>query len=369
MKRLKLLVISMVLTALAGLLGGLGIAGSEGSLQVVQPAPAAVSLTTPTGATKHSLNLSWQQSLDGYFTRYELYRATHPGVTRSDPLAASVSSAAQTSFADTGLGIRVKYYYRVYVVTFGSFYDSGSNEVSGITQGVSYPLSDNVESGAGNWDLDSPWGPTSAHSHSPTTSVTDSPGGSYANNVDVSMTTGIDLSPAVRPVLTFWEKHQIGAGDFGYVEVSVDNGVSWDRVHQASGSQASWAMVSIDLSAYAGKPQVRIRFRLVADGSLVDDGMYIDDVEVAEEVVAQCVFPTSMVKPGWTLVGWACDDPGSPGDLATRLGVSTTVGLVRVLEWDAVSQSFSKSFKSDRPFNTLTALTKWAGYWVFYQPP
>ena len=286
-------VFSLGLMALASLFAGLGTAGGEGSPRAVQPALAAVSLNTPTGATKHSLGLSWQQSSNSYFTRYELYRATRPNVTRSDHLAATMLSAGQTTYTDTGLGIRVKYYYRVYVVTFGSIYDSGSNEVSGITQGAPYPLADNMESGTGNWDLDSPSGPTTAAFHSASTSLTDSPGGNYANNVDASMTTGIDLSSAVSPVLTFWEKHQVGAGDSGYVEVSVDNGSNWDRLLQTSGSQPSWRMVSIDLSPYAGKPQVRIRFRLVTDSSLVDDGAYIDDVGVAEAAAAQCIFPVS----------------------------------------------------------------------------
>ena len=81
-----------------------------------------------------------------------------------------------------------------------------------------------------------------------------------------------------------------------------------------------------------------------------------------------CVFPTTIVKHAWNLVGWACDTPGDPGRIADDLGVTATVGLVRLLEWSASSQSFTKSYRSDRPFNTLTALTKWNGYWLYYQP-
>ena len=89
------------------------------------------------------------------------------------------------------------------------------------------------------------------------------------------------------------------------------------------------------------------------------------DLEVRTFTIAvpACVFPKEVVKTGWNLVGWACDQPGDPQQIATELG-----GLVRFLEWDAGSQSFTRSFSSDRPFNTLTQLVKWQGYWLFHQP-
>ena len=75
-----------------------------------------------------------------------------------------------------------------------------------------------------------------------------------------------------------------------------------------------------------------------------------------------CEFPISTVKEGWTLIGWACDEPGDPQRLAGRLG-----GLVRMLEWDASLQRFAGSYRSDRAFNTLSALTKWKAYWIYHE--
>ena len=86
-------------------------------------------------------------------------------------------------------------------------------------------------------------------------------------------------------------------------------------------------------------------------------------------VIEACIFPTAIVKTAWNLIGWACDDPGNPGDIAASLGVSSTNGRVRLLAWDADSQSFTQSFRSDRPFNSLTQLTKFVGYWLFFQAP
>ena len=42
---------------------------------------------------------------------------------------------------------------------------------------------------------------------------------------------------------------------------------------------------------------------------------------------------------------------------------------MRIYEWNATSDTY-KIFDSTIPaiFNTLQKLTKWNGYWIFYQP-
>ena len=95
----------------------------------------------------------------------------------------------------------------------------------------------------------------------------------------------------------------------------------------------------------------------------VTDGKATSNIATITVNALACFFPRGMVKQGWTLIGWACNEPGDPHTIAARLG-----GFVRLLEWDAVSQSFTRSFSSTRPFNTLSELTKWNGYWLFHQP-
>ena len=95
-------------------------------------------------------------------------------------------------------------------------------------------------------------------------------------------------------------------------------------------------------------------------GLQVDIGAY--------EAAAVCGLPRERIKERWNLIGWACDQPGDLGQIAADLGVTTTVGLLRILEWNAISQSFTLSYRSDRPFNTLTGLTKWSAYWLYYEP-
>ncbi len=45
---------------------------------------------------------------------------------------------------------------------------------------------------------------------------------------------------------------------------------------------ANWTHEQVSLRDYGGQPSVRMRFRLVSDSSVTDDGWYIDDVEVRE---------------------------------------------------------------------------------------
>jgi len=51
-------------------------------------------------------------------------------------------------------------------------------------------------------------------------------------------------------------------------------------IYQVTGeSGTNWEQVTLDLTEYANQ-QVRIRFRLISDGSINFDGWYIDDVEI-----------------------------------------------------------------------------------------
>ncbi|MEK7353492.1 MAG: fibronectin type III domain-containing protein, partial [Chloroflexota bacterium] len=189
---------------------------------------------------------------------------------------------------------------------------------------AAYPFSDNVEDITANiWLADSPWSRTTTDSHSGNTSWTDSPGAYYGNNINVSLTlaTPLDLSSATNPRLKFWHHYQLEPGfDFGYVEISTNGGANWTALASYSGTQTSpysssasiqkltaepgswqaaafsaepWVMEQINLSTYAGQSNVKIRFRLVTDGSGIRDGWYIDDVAIADLPAAVTLSSTS----------------------------------------------------------------------------
>ncbi|MEL7222686.1 MAG: hypothetical protein AAGJ93_15300, partial [Bacteroidota bacterium] len=101
-------------------------------------------------------------------------------------------------------------------------------------QAQTIEFSDDFESGLDNWVLEGTWGLTTAESNSPDNSLTDSPGGIYTNNLDISATlaTGIDLSSALDATLTFSAIYDIEGGnfDFVFVEASPDGGATWVNI-------------------------------------------------------------------------------------------------------------------------------------------
>jgi len=141
-------------------------------------------------------------------------------------------------------------------------------------------LEDDVESGNIGWTAQSPWAITTTASHSPTHSWTDSPSGSYGNNVDTSLTSPlVDLTDSVGVELSFWHRYQTEATyDFCHVEVSSDGGASWTELASYDGSQPGWQQVTLAVPGLDGASAARVRFRLTSDFSVTADGCYVDDV-------------------------------------------------------------------------------------------
>ena len=192
-----------------------------------------------------------------------------------------------------------------------------------------YPFADDFESGLGSWTADPPWGETTAFYSSPAHSATDSPSTFYAPGVDASLSlaTSLDLTLATNPVLRFRHRHQLEDGhDFGHVEVSTDGGASWSApLASYTGGLGSWAREQVDLSSAAGGNDVRIRFRIVADGTVNADGWYIDDVLVAEAPAAVTLATPSTVTPNTVELSWSAS--GEPGFTAYRIYRSTAPGF------------------------------------------
>ena len=123
------------------------------------------------------------------------------------------------------------------------------------------------------------------------------------DDIDTTLTRDLDLTSVSKATLNFWTWFDIEHWyDFGYVEVSTDNGATWkaltgkqtssdDPVEQAygpaysgesgGGQSPQWVPESIDLTPYAGK-KVLLRFEYVTDGGVSGQGWGIDDVSVPE---------------------------------------------------------------------------------------
>ncbi|MBL7073769.1 T9SS type A sorting domain-containing protein [candidate division KSB1 bacterium] len=144
---------------------------------------------------------------------------------------------------------------------------------------------DDFEDGLSRWTTGGTgsWGLAQSDPHSPMTLLTDSPRGEYENLTDawVALTQGIDLSPYTTAALSFWHRYYLEYDyDFGYVEISTDNGHNWaELAGPVGGIQLNWTQMIIPLDGYCGDSMaIKIRFRLVTDSTLTEDGWAIDDV-------------------------------------------------------------------------------------------
>ena len=141
---------------------------------------------------------------------------------------------------------------------------------------------DNMENGPGNWFPSSPWALTTSAAYSPTHAWTDSPGGNYGNNANVALWSPVlNFSGLSVVTLSFRHRYDLeDTFDFGRVWVTTDNGLTFTQMASYTGVNTNWTQATINLSAFAGQPSVRIVFQLVSDGSATRDGWYIDDVLV-----------------------------------------------------------------------------------------
>lgn len=143
-------------------------------------------------------------------------------------------------------------------------------------------LEDTVE-GTHRFVGQKPWGVTEKARFSPAHAYTDSPNGNYGRHVNVSLTqkTAISLEGQLS-TLSFWARTDLEEGyDFLRVELSADGGVSWVRLRSLTGLQDP-RFYQVSLAEYTGK-RVKVRFRLVSDTEVQQNGVWIDDIRISGE--------------------------------------------------------------------------------------
>jgi hypothetical protein len=147
-----------------------------------------------------------------------------------------------------------------------------------------------VESGEAGWSsggINSTWAITTLAAHSPTHSWTDSPVGQYLDNTNSFLRSpAYDLSGKRKVQIDGWFKFGLEAGyDYVYLEYSLDGGFTWEAqpLHAFNGYQADWAPLTLDASMLDEQPNVALRFRLVSDAGVTDEGIYIDDLALTYE--------------------------------------------------------------------------------------
>lgn len=95
-------------------------------------APSAVTLNAAENITSNSMSLSWSQSYDDDFSRYELYRDTTSAVSFMSSKISTITTKMQTAYDDSNLNPNTVYYYILYVIDTAEL-TTPSNVVSGTT--------------------------------------------------------------------------------------------------------------------------------------------------------------------------------------------------------------------------------------------
>lgn len=232
--------------------------------------------------------LSWSPSADEDVKLYTVYRSTTSGSGY-----AAIGTTAQTVFTDAATETDHTYYYAVTATDYSDNESAKSNELELTVVRPATVFSDNFDGSSDNgwmhsgtrdeWERGIPagTGPASAVS-APNVWGTDLDN-SYENGASASLVSPtIDLGAVDHATLLFDQWFEIETNyDNGYVEISSDGGNTWNELgkfsHSTNGKQ--WSPVYYNLDAYAGE-QVKVRFRLTTDNSVVKAGWYIDNVQV-----------------------------------------------------------------------------------------
>lgn len=141
------------------------------------------------------------------------------------------------------------------------------------------PLSDDMEV-AGRWWAGGDWETVTTTAHSAATSWR-----GYGDDAALILMNRLDLGDALTPTLSLWQRFDLPTGYEGYVKVTTDGGLNWQRLYTQTATLNDWTATTVDLSAYAGE-QIGLDFYLsgpltatVAPGQ----GWFIDDVLVEQE--------------------------------------------------------------------------------------
>ncbi len=143
---------------------------------------------------------------------------------------------------------------------------------------------DDMESGAGNWiENDGYWGLSTTNFHSPENAYTDSPVGTYGNyrNTWIELASPLDLAHANQAVLSFWHRVMTEEDyDYCHVEVSPDGGTNWYQLGTRYHGNITWELQELDIPGEYCTSDFKVRYRLTTDTYVVDDGWYVDDVQI-----------------------------------------------------------------------------------------
>jgi hypothetical protein len=198
----------------------------------------------------------------------------------------------------------------------------------------------NAASGTDLWHITTRDSYSSSHSWYCGSDIT----GEYGNNMDNSlMTPVLSLMNYDSATLTFWHKYEFesltgsNAWDGSDVEISVDGGawqqifpVGWydDYIYGSNNgafpegtavyahSSNGWKEAEFDLTSFIGH-DIQIRFRFGSDGSVTEEGWYVDDVIVFGETISY-ISMISNITNSWNIISLPFNQTVSINDLIIK---------------------------------------------------
>lgn len=318
---------------------------------LLDPTFAGISGATNAATAMCVIQLSWDTATArcGSNVVYNIYRDTTSGFTPG-PGNLLASGVTGTSFQDDTADSGVTYFYVVRAEDdsgngsgphAGGIEDTNMVEAAAAATGPDdVEFEDNMEAGIANWVAAAgpgdpggtdPWVLSTAQSHSPSNSwfVSDEP-----TNKDqvVGILNDVAIS-SPNAKLVFWHHYNTELNwDGGVLEYSIDGGSSWQDILAGDGGsipanenrfisggyvgslrsgsnpvggRLAWfgdnngfEQVSVDLSDMNGT-SLRIRWRFGCDGSVGDEGWYVDNVQIfiPSECNFECIYDQAL--PNW----------------------------------------------------------------------
>lgn len=315
---------------------------SVASMADMLPSPA--NLTGIAGDSEVILEWTGVDSVD----HYNIYRNADPAV---------FATTAEVTFTDLQVTNGEIYTYYVTAVFINTGEESGpSNPVTVVPMPpIAFPFYDDFETGGPYWSFEGSWGLQNGIYHSASYAMTESPGGNYQPNLDISSTLrSIDLSFAESAEISFWLRHQLESDyDFLYLEVSTD-GMNWDQLATYTGNQNSWIQENYSLADYIGNGNVILRFHFTSDVYIESQGVFIDDVEI-DVVTGLGEKPAA----GSTVIRIA---PNPAGDEATINVTVPQSGMVQLYLADATGRNLGNLSNSWLNAGTTNLQVNLTGY-------
>lgn len=111
--------------------------------------------------------------------------------------------------------------------------------------------------------------------------LSDSPGGEYRTDINVALTSQSVTVPSSDVSLALDFKYDVESSfDFFNIEVSSDQGVTWQRVDRLTGASNGFVRKLYAIQGLQAGGELKLRFRLESDSSIGRDGVHIRNISL-----------------------------------------------------------------------------------------